>query len=123
MVTTVSNRQDLETRIRELKQLQAVQKAGFRTTAVSIMDSINPSTIVQHILKDMVQSPEIRSTALNAAIGLGAGFLGKRLIVGDSKNLFKKITGSVVQLVVADFVRKKIPVAHGSDQPDQEESE
>lgn len=123
MVTAVSTMQGLETRIRELKKLQAVQTADLRMTAVSIMDSINPSTMLQNVLKDMVHSPEIRSTALNAAIGLGAGFLGKKLIVGDSKNLFKQITGSVLQLLVADFVRKKIPVVHGSDQAEVDESE
>jgi hypothetical protein len=78
-------------------------------SAVGIVESFTPSNMLKSALQDVVRSPELRSAALNTAIGIGAGFLGRKLYVGNSKNIFKKITGSAVQFVIANFVRKKIP--------------
>lgn len=101
---------DLETRIRELEKVQAQQMAELKLSAVGIVESFSPANMLKSALKDVVQSPDLRSTAINTVIGLGAGFLGKKLYVGNSRSLFKKITGTAVQFLVANFVRKKIPV-------------
>jgi hypothetical protein len=60
-------------------------------------------------LKDVVQSPDLKNSAINTAIGIGSGFLGKKLLVGNSNNLFKKVSGSAVQFLIANFVRHRIP--------------
>jgi hypothetical protein len=99
----------LETRILELEQLQVQQMAELKISAVNIVESISPANMLKCALKDVVHSPGLRSEAINTAIGIGAGFIGKKLYVGNSKNVFKKITGSAVQFLIANFVRKKIP--------------
>ena len=110
MATPFSTIHNLEARIRELETVQARQMAELRTSAVGIVDSFSPSNMLKTALKDVVHSPDLRSTAINAAIGIGAGILGKKLYVGNSRNVFKKITGTAVQFLIANFVRKKIPV-------------
>ena len=110
MVTPFSNKNDLESRIRELEKVQARQMAELKMSAVGIVESFSPSNMLKSALKDVVQSPDLRSTAINAAIGIGAGFLGKKIYVGNSRNVFKKIAGTAVQFFIANFVRKKIPV-------------
>ena len=100
---------DLETRILKLKQLQAQQVDELKAAANNIVSSISPSNILKSALKDMVHSPGLRTSAINTAIGLGIGSLGKKFYVGDSKNIFKKMAGSAVQFLIASFVRKKIP--------------
>ena len=100
---------DLEIRIRKLEQLQAQQTIELKTSVADILDSISPSNMLKSALKDVVQSPGLRNTAINTAIGIGAGLLGEKLYVGGSKNIFKRISGSAVQFLIANFVRKKIP--------------
>src|SRR5436189_144780 len=78
-------------------------------SAMGMMESFSPSNMIRTALRDVVQSPDIRSAAINTAIGMGAGLLGRKLVVGNSGNMFKKITGTAVQFLVANFVRKKIP--------------
>lgn len=102
---------DLEARINELENVQAQQITELKLSAVGIVESFSPANMLKSALKDVVQSPDLRSTAINTVIGLGAGFLGKKMFVGNSRSLFKKITGTAVQFLVANFVRKKIPVA------------
>lgn len=109
MSISVSGKYDLETRIRELEQLHAQQTIELKASFAGILDSISPSNLLNSALKDVVLSPDLRNTAIHTAIGIGAGFLGKKIYVGNSKNIFKKMAGTAVQFLLANFVRKKIP--------------
>ena len=109
MNIAVSGIDDLETRILELEQVQARQIAGLKVSAANIVDSLSLFNLLKGTLNDAVQSPGLRNTAINTVIGIGAGFLGKKIYVGHSKNIFKKMAGTAVQFLLANFVRKKIP--------------
>ena len=120
MSTAVSGIQDLDTRILELEKLHARQIVELKDSVAGILDSISPANILKSTLSDVVQSPGLRNTAINAAIGIGAGFLGKKIYVGRSKNIFRKITGTAVHFLLANFVRKKIPEMKNNLQHDHE---
>ena len=100
---------DLETRILELKQVQAQQMVELHISAADILESISPASMLRSALTDVAQSPELRNNAIHTAIGIGAGFLGKKIYQGNSKNIFRKITGTAIEFLIANFVRKKIP--------------
>jgi len=106
---SVSSRKDLETRILELEKIQARQVLELKRSAVDIVESLTPANIIKSALKNVAQSPDIRTSVINTAIGIGAGFLGNKLIVGKSSNIFKRIIGSTLQFGIANFIRKKIP--------------
>ncbi len=110
MAIPFSSTNELEARILALEKVQAQQMAELKMSASGIIESFSPSNMLKSALNDVVHSPDVRSTVINAAIGIGAGFLGKKIYVGNSRNVFKKITGSAVQFLIANFVRKKIPV-------------
>jgi hypothetical protein len=107
--TAVSNITDLEVRIAALEKKQASQMAELKSTAVNIVESFSPSNMLRGALKDVVGSPDLRRSAINTAIGIGAGLVGKKIYVGNSGSIFKKITGSALEFLIANFVRKKIP--------------
>lgn len=112
MSTSLSGRQGLETRIQELEKQYARQMTELKASGADIGDSLSPSRMLKSALKEVSQSPDLRKTAINTAIGIGAGFLGKKLYIGNSKSMFKKVAGSAVQFLIANFVRKKIPDMH-----------
>ncbi len=118
MSIEVSGLPDLEARILKLKQLQAKQITELKASAAGIVDSLSPSNLLMSALNDVAQSPGLRTTAIHTAIGIGAGLLGEKLYVGNSKNIFKRISGSAVQFLIANFVRKKIPGLQKNN-PDQ----
>ena len=70
----------------------------LKRSAVDIVESLTPANIIKSALKNVAQSPDIRTSVINTAIGIGAGFLGNKLIVGKSSNIFKRIIGSTLQL-------------------------
>ena len=110
MATPFLTTKDLKAQILELEIVEVRQMAELKMSAVGIVESFSPSNMIKSALRDVAHSPDMRSTVINAAIGIGAGFLGKKIYVGNSRNVFKKITGSAVQFLIANFVRKKIPV-------------
>ena len=109
MATTVSNMTSLEERILELERIQDRQMAELKMSMGDMMESLKPTNIVRTALKDVIQSPDLRNAAISTAIGIGAGVLGRKLVVGKSGGIFKKLTGTAVQFLLTNFVRKKIP--------------
>ena len=109
MVNTISATDSLQLKIKQLEQLQKEQLADLKNSAVSLVGSFSPSQILRSTLQDITSSPDLKTAAINTAIGIGAGYLGKKLYVGNSKNIFKKVTGSAFQFLIANFVRNKIP--------------
>ena len=99
----------LEQRILELEKIQERQLAELKMSVEGVMESFKPSNMLRTALKDVIESPDIRSTAISTALGIGAGYLGRKLVVGKSGGVFKKITGSAIQFLITNFVRKKIP--------------
>lgn len=122
MATTVSSMNDLETRIRELEQVEARQIAELKQSAAGIAESLNPAKLLKTAFKDVTQSPGLRRNVINTAIGLGAGFISRKLFVGKSTNMFKKMAGSAMQLLITTIVRKKMPDNNKNGHPDFEES-
>lgn len=109
MPIEVSGLPDLETRILKLNQLQAKQVIELKDSFARLVDSVSPSNLFISALNDVAQSPGLRTTAIHTALGIGAGFLGNKIFSGHSKNIFKSIPGTAVWLLIANFVRKKIP--------------
>jgi len=99
----------LENKIRQLEKVQAQQMAELKNSAIGIVESFTPSHMIKSVLTDVAHTPGLRTTAINTAIGIGAGFVGKKMFVGNSGSIFKKITGSAIQFIIANWVRKKMP--------------
>jgi hypothetical protein len=81
VITAVSSINDLEIRIRELEKVQAEQIAELKLSAIGIAESFSPSHILKSALTDVVQSPGLRNTVINTAIGIGVGLLGKKIML------------------------------------------
>lgn len=109
MLNSVSSIKTLEARIQELEKMQAFQIAELKMSAIGAIEGFSPSNMLKSALKNVAHSPDLRNSAINTAIGIGAGILGKKLFVGGSGNIFKKITGTALEFLIANFVRRKIP--------------
>lgn len=65
-------------------------------------ENLKPANIIRNTLKDMVATPEMKTTLINAAIGWATGFLAKKLMVGNSHNPLTKIGGALVETAVGN---------------------
>jgi hypothetical protein len=69
-------------------------------------DSFKPVNLLKGALKDISTSPFLIDNILGTAMGLATGSLSKKIIVGSSANLFRKLFGSLLQFGVTTIVAK-----------------
>lgn len=117
MKDRVNNNKDLQKRIAELKEVEQRQIAEIRYTASQLGRSIAPGALIKNAISNVAASPSLRNSLLDTAIGLGTGFVGKKLFVGKSRNIFKKLGGTALELILANLVRKKIPALREKVRP------
>jgi hypothetical protein len=101
-----NEREALHETMRLLKNKQAdeldVLKDQFRIT----YESLKPINVIKSSLHEIATSPDIKNNLLNNAIGLGMGYLAKKLLVGASHYPIKKILGTLLQFAVTNVVAK-----------------
>ncbi len=103
----IKDRDGLNRHIRQLEALEELQAAELKNAAKALGHSLSPGNMVKNVLSGDTTSGSFKETLIDTALGLGAGFIGKKLYVGRSSNLLKKMAGSGLQFLLTNFVRKK----------------
>jgi len=88
-------------RSKRIEELEAINEQ-FRMT----YESLKPINLLKSTLKEVSSSPDIKNTILAPAIGLGFGFLCRKILVGNSHNPAKRLFGTLVQFAIANVVAK-----------------
>lgn len=92
-------------KIKKEKDLKlAILKAQLNTT----FQSIKPSNIIQQTLVDLKQSTDFKENIKDVSIGILGGYLSKKILVGKSHSIFKKMMGFVVQYGMTYFLSNKL---------------
>jgi hypothetical protein len=55
-------------------------------------------------LINISSSPNLLDTLLSTSIGLATGYLSRKIVVGTSRNIFRKLIGSGLQLGITNIV-------------------
>ncbi len=100
---------NLEAKIKELEIREKQQTEELRSSFREFTHSLSPKVLLKSAMRNVVNSPGLRTTAIDTAISAGAGMLGKSFIVRGSGNIIRKIAGTAVQFIVSNFVRNKMP--------------
>jgi len=108
MDNDITNAAQLQLKIKMLKEKEIIQRNALREVAFGTFDSLKPMNLLKSGLKQLSTVPEIKLTLLNTAVGIGAGILGKKIFLGGSKNIFKRLLGMFVQGGVTDLVANKL---------------
>lgn len=69
-------------------------------------ESLKPINLFKSVLHEVTASPEIKNDVVDNIIGLGTGFLSKKLLVDGSHSTVRRIIGTVAQFAVTNFVSK-----------------
>jgi hypothetical protein len=70
------------------------------------IESLKPINLLKSTFKDITTSPFLIDNILGTAMGLATGSLSKKIFIGTSGNMFRKLIGSILQLGVTNFVAK-----------------
>lgn len=106
----ISTVAELKASIRELEMKTKYQEQVVKQDARSTVKSINPINLLRIFLKRAANTPDVRSSAINTFVGLAAGSISSKIVVGKSRNIFKRTLGSAIRAFVTRWLFKKLPV-------------
>jgi hypothetical protein len=67
------------------------------------LEGLKPVNILRRTMDDVASSPFLIENILSSALGLASGYLSRKLIVGGSANIFRKIIGALLQFGVTNM--------------------
>lgn len=94
----------LKNEIQLLEVEKAFQEQLLKEQIYATYESLKPVNLLRSTLSEVASSPYLIDNLLSTAVGLATGYLSKKIIVGASGNIFRKLLGFVMQLGVTNTV-------------------
>ena len=66
-------------------------------------ERLKPVNLIKSALKDIASSPLVENI-MSTGVGLATGYISKKVVVGASGKLFRKLLGTVLQFGVTNIV-------------------
>jgi hypothetical protein len=104
----INNSTSLKAAIYQLEQRKIEKKEMLIIQFHETYESLKPLNIIKSEFKKITgsvgSSSGTKNTILKTALGLGIGFLTKRIFIGASGGLLKRLFGTAVEMGVAKLV-------------------
>jgi len=97
---------ELKDAIRILEERQAIQGTVLKENFFTVVESIKPVNILKSTFSQLRSSPDLMGGMLSTTVGLAAGYLSNKTLVGSSANLFRKLMGTVLQFGITSMIVK-----------------
>lgn len=107
MKVSLNQNQLLDDKIRLLQNKRSNDLLILKSQFVTTKENLNPLNLIKGTISDLKGSSRIKNSLLESAVGIASGYLTKRLLIGKSTNIFKKISGAVLQYAVSNFITNK----------------
>lgn len=107
MVMKINNLADLHTAIQKLEQQKESEKDLLIQQFHITTESLKPINILKNSLNKVIHSPSTVENIINTTVSLGVGLLSKKLLIGKSSSLVKKILGTAMEFGVAGLISKQ----------------
>jgi hypothetical protein len=92
--------------IEELEEKKLSQEQMLISHFNATFESLKPINMIKSTLKEFGKTPDLKNNLLDATLGVGAGLLSKKLVVGGSNNIFRKVAGTIVEFAIATIIAK-----------------
>src|SRR5450759_3449830 len=96
----------LKNAIQLLEVEQALNGQLLKEQFYFIYESFKPVNLLKSTLKDITSSPFLIDNILGTAMGLATGSLSKKIFIGASGNMFRKLIGSILQVGITNVVAR-----------------
>jgi hypothetical protein len=96
----------LKDAIQLLEVEQGIKEQLLKDQLYLTYESLKPVNLIRNTLKEISSSPYLIDNISGTAMGLASGFLSKKIFVGASGNMIRKLIGSILQFGVTNIVAK-----------------
>ena len=94
----------LQDAIELLEDEQAFKRELLKEQIKITYESLKPLNLIRNALKDISSLPNLSENALGSAVGLASGYLSKKIFIGASGNVIRKLIGLVLQFGITNVV-------------------
>lgn len=101
-----SNNELLQQAIAALEVKRLEQSALVTEQFQQVRKQLQPTNLVKIAVTDLFTSPDIRTSVVDFTIGVTTGMIAKKVVVGQSNNIFTQLIGNAVQMIVTKEVSK-----------------
>ena len=102
----ITSSTELKVAIKLLEDEQEIKGQLLKDQLYLAYESLKPLNLLKHTLKEITSSPYMIDNISGGAMGLISGFLSKKIFVGTSGNLIRKLIGSLLQFGITNIVAK-----------------
>ena len=95
---------ELKEAIRLLEEEQAIKGQLLKEQVFITYESLKPVNLLKSTLKDLSSSPYLIENIVGSAVGLASGYVSKKIVVGASAGILRKLFGSILQFGVTNLV-------------------
>jgi hypothetical protein len=106
-MNTINSAVMLKEAIFELEMRKKEQGRTIKEKFHQIKEQLSLSNILRNTFDEVAGSTMLRSNLLGVMAGLGAIYFSKKLAAGNSRNVFRKILSTALQLGISAVVARK----------------
>jgi len=103
----IKNRAALVSVIAALEEKRVREKQGIEDSFHSITESLRPLQLIKRAYNKVQLPAGLAGNVVKVISVVGIGFVSKKLLMGKSNSLIKKIAGLLIELGVANLLTKK----------------
>lgn len=104
---SIANTTDLGTAIKRLERRKAVLEEELKDSFHELAEGLKPRNILKNTIHEVQESTVLKHNLLKVALGLGAGYFSRKLLVNKSAGFVKKALGTALQYGITNFIAKK----------------
>lgn len=98
----------LKKAIDELELQQEIDWSILVEEAGLSFKKFSPINLLKETVTDFVKIPDLKQRLISTGVGLVAGYLSKKVVLGEPKNPISKVIGAILQFGVSALVSKKM---------------
>ena len=106
MMEKIKTIEELNEAIQILEIKHKLAEKLLKEQLKSTVENLKPVNLIKTTLRNLTTSPSLKDNLLDTTISLLAGFLSKKIIVGNTHNPIKQILGTVLQMGVTNVVSR-----------------
>jgi hypothetical protein len=103
----ITNSDELKNAIQILEFEQQYREQQLKDQVYLTLDSLKPVNLIKSTLREVASSPYLVDNILGASVGLASGYLSKKLLIGGSHNLIRKLFGTILQFGITNLVAQR----------------
>lgn len=95
---------EIRQKIEILEAEKIEQGKILKADLFELYESLKPINLIKKTMKEISTSPYLMDNLVDSSIGLATGFVSKKLLIGKSDNVLKRIFGNILQFGIGNMV-------------------